>query len=105
MPEIDREKFSYHVMGKLESRQLTYDRAQRIYPGIKKGLLTKIKQGHVVSAANMLTVCKHLDLDPLEYLDLNARNAHSRYGAPYKEKSVLKQPVSDGVSRGAGSVS
>jgi hypothetical protein len=89
MAAIDATKFASAVAAQLKARQLSFNQAQRKFEGITKGMLSRVSNGLVVSAPNMLVICKHLDLDPFDYLNMKAANPHSNFGMSHKEKLLI----------------
>lgn len=97
MADIDRTKFAFAVAGRLEAigkaeelgRPLDYRSAQRRFPGVSAGSLSRIANAIAVSAPVMLAVCKALSLDPFDYLIEGAPHPHSNFGLPHDEKKTL----------------
>ena len=69
MPDFDREKFAYAVAAKLSGAGVSGPRpAARAFPGISPATWSRIGFGHPLSAANVLAVCRAVELDPFEFL-------------------------------------
>jgi len=93
MADIDREKFAYAVAAKLDEQELSYSQAVAKYAGITRGLLSKIRNGFPVSAGNMLIICKHFELPPFDYLDIEKRSVHGAKSIARKNKIERYQSV------------
>jgi hypothetical protein len=111
MPDIDRQKFAYVVAGRLltlgraEGRDgpLPLRNVQHRFPWVSAGSMSRIANGIDVSAAVMLGVCRALELDPFDFLDIDAPSPKSSFGKSHADrKSLSKQYVSVGASRETG---
>ena len=80
MADIDRTKFAYAVAAKLEREGLSFEGASKRHKGVGKALLSRIRHSHTISAANMLIVCKRLELDPFDFLLTEVPNPKTRFG-------------------------
>ena len=94
MAGINHGNFARSVGNALEVRGLSFSQAQEEFSGFNRALLSRVRNGYAISAANMLLVCHHLGLDPFDYLDLEKRNIRSQFGVPHKSKVRTGPPVS-----------
>lgn len=74
MPDIDRTKFALAVAAALRKRGDPGPREAARRWRLPATMWSHIRFARPISAANMLAVCHHLELDPLEFLDLKADN-------------------------------
>ncbi|EKF17084.1 hypothetical protein [Nitratireductor pacificus] len=95
MAEIDRDAFACAVQAALGRRGLSYRAAVAAWPMLNIPMLSRACSCQIVSAANMLAVCKALELDPFAFLTEGRRAIGSG-------KSVQKQTVSLSAPREAG---
>lgn len=96
MASYDREAFAYHVAAKLRRAKLSGRAAADAWPDTNAALWSRIKNGHEISAGNLLLVCKLLRLAPMRYLVTEKRR---RVTMASIGKSIANQAVTDGVSR------
>lgn len=102
MASYDREAFAYHVSAKLARLGLSGRAAADEWPETNAALWSRIKNGKEVSAGNLLLVCKLLKLAPMRYL---IRDKRKRVTMKAIGKSLLRQAVTDSVSRGTAEFS
>ena len=79
---IDREKFAYAVAARLDAIEISGPRAAASAFGVAPACWTRIASGGIISADNFAAVCKALDLDAREFVDMGAANPHSQSGRP-----------------------
>lgn len=94
MAEIDRDAFAGAVHAALGRRGLSYRGAVAEWPMLNIPMLSRASSRQIISAANMLAVCKALELDPFAFLIDGKR-------MPACGKSLRKQTVSPFASREA----
>lgn len=101
MADIDRSKLAYHVASALDERELSFADAQEKYEGITKGLLSRVRNGIQISAANLLVICFHFELDPFDYLAMDRKNPHSDFGRSHE----ARRRIAEILNRSEGSSS
>lgn len=72
MAEIDRETFAAAVTDALAARGLSYREAVIAFPALNVAMLSRASSCQVLSAGNMLAVCRAFDLDPFDFLAVKA---------------------------------
>lgn len=92
MAEIDRAAFGHAVLDMLDQHGLSYRDAVARWPHLNTAMLSRACSGQVISAANMLAVCKALGLDPMAFLIEGKRPRRTM-------KSIVKQAVTAAASR------
>lgn len=68
MAEIDRDRLAADVSAALKRRGYSYREAVFVWPELNVAMLSRACTGQVLSAGNLLALCRALDLDPFAYL-------------------------------------
>ena len=96
MANIDRENFAFAVAGKLHSFGIGGPRpAQQKFPAVKAATWSRLSNSRPLTDANMAAVCKVLDLDIRDYVNLDAPNPQDMR----RKNTQWKQTVARHVSR------